>query len=33
LANNLELSVINLGYIIAGHEYHHLKILKERYLV
>jgi len=32
LANNLELSVINLGYIIAGHEYHHLKLFKERYL-
>lgn len=33
LANNLDLSVINLGYIIAGHEYHHLRILKERYLL
>jgi hypothetical protein len=33
LANNLELSVLNLGYIIAGHESHHLKILKERYLI
>jgi hypothetical protein len=32
LANNLELSVINLGYIISGHESHHLQILKERYL-
>lgn len=32
-ANNLELSVVNLGYIIAGHEYHHLKILRERYLL
>lgn len=32
LANNLELSVINLGYIISGHESHHRKILKERYL-
>jgi hypothetical protein len=32
-ANNLELSVINLGYIIAGHESHHRAILKERYLV
>ena len=31
-ANNLELSVINLGYIISGHESHHRKILKERYL-
>jgi hypothetical protein len=32
LANNLELSVLNLGYIISGHESHHRKILKERYL-
>lgn len=32
MANNLELSVINLGYIISGHESHHRKILKERYL-
>ena len=32
LANNLELSVINLGYIISGHESHHRQILKERYL-
>ncbi len=32
LANNLELSVINLGYIISGHESHHLQVLQERYL-
>jgi uncharacterized damage-inducible protein DinB len=32
LANNVELSVLTLGYIIAGHESHHRKILKERYL-
>ncbi len=32
-ANNLELSVLNLGYIISGHESHHRKILKERYLL
>ena len=31
--NNLELSVINLGYIISGHESHHRKILRERYLI
>ena len=31
-ANKAELSVLNLGYIIAGHESHHRKILKERYL-
>jgi hypothetical protein len=33
LANNLELSVVNLGYIIAGHESHHRAILRERYRV
>jgi len=32
-ANNNELSVGALGIIIAGHETHHGKILKERYLV
>jgi hypothetical protein len=32
LANNAELSVVNLGYIISGHETHHRKILQERYL-
>ena len=32
LANNLELSVLNLGYIISGHDSHHRTILKERYL-
>jgi hypothetical protein len=31
-ANNTEISVLNLGYIIAGHETHHCRILKERYL-
>lgn len=31
-ANKAELSVLNLGYIIAGHESHHRRILKERYL-
>lgn len=30
--NNNELSVVVLGFIIAGHETHHLKILQERYL-
>lgn len=32
-ANNNELSVGALGIIIAGHETHHCKVLKERYLV
>jgi 6,7-dimethyl-8-ribityllumazine synthase len=27
-----ELSVIALGFIIAGHETHHRHVLKERYL-
>src|SRR5205809_3490563 len=32
MANNNELSVLVLGFIIAGHESHHRKILNERYL-
>jgi DinB superfamily len=32
VANDKEVSVLALLYIIAGHELHHLKILKERYL-
>ena len=31
-ANKNKLSVLNLGYIIGGHELHHLKVLNERYL-
>jgi hypothetical protein len=31
-ANKNKLMVLNLGYIIAGHETHHRKILAERYL-
>jgi hypothetical protein len=31
-ANNYEMSVIALGFIIAGHERHHINIIKERYL-
>ena len=31
-ASNNELSVVALGIIIAGHETHHCKALKERYL-
>jgi len=30
-ANGTELSVASQGFIIAGHETHHLKVLKERY--
>jgi uncharacterized damage-inducible protein DinB len=31
-ANNLDLSARAIAYIIAGHERHHVKILRERYL-
>lgn len=31
-ANKNVVSVVNIGYIIAGHETHHHNILKERYL-
>jgi uncharacterized damage-inducible protein DinB len=31
-ANNNKLSVVNLGYVIAGHETHHRKVIVERYL-
>jgi uncharacterized damage-inducible protein DinB len=31
-ANKNELSVVALGFIIAGHETHHCNVLKERYL-
>lgn len=30
-ANGTEVSVLNLGYIVSGHEAHHLAVLKERY--
>lgn len=31
-ANNNKLTVLAIGYIIAGHETHHLNVLKENYL-
>lgn len=31
-ASNNKISVLHLGYIIAGHETHHRKVLQERYL-
>ncbi len=31
-ANGADISALALGFIIAGHELHHLQILKERYL-
>lgn len=33
IANNTIVSVLNLGYIIAGHQMHHLGMLKSRYRV
>jgi uncharacterized damage-inducible protein DinB len=32
VASNQKISVLNLGYIIAGHDLHHRTILLERYL-
>jgi uncharacterized damage-inducible protein DinB len=31
-ANKLPMSVLLLGFIIAGHENHHINVIKERYL-
>lgn len=31
IANNVQFTVAQMGYIIAGHELHHLSVLKERY--
>lgn len=32
MANNNELSVVALGFVIAGHQQHHLNVIEERYL-
>ena len=32
IANNSEISVRALAYIIAGHELHHVKIIKDKYI-
>lgn len=32
LANNHPITVLALGYITLGHAYHHIRIVKERYL-
>jgi uncharacterized damage-inducible protein DinB len=32
VANNAEVSVRALAYIMAGHELHHLRVIRERYL-
>lgn len=31
MANNTKLSVLNLGFVISGHESHHRRVLAERY--
>ena len=31
-ANNKQMSVLTLGYVVAGHAAHHINILKQRYL-
>jgi hypothetical protein len=31
-ANNTTISVAALGYVVAGHQMHHLNVLKDRYL-
>ena len=33
LANDNEITVRALAYVLVGHERHHLKVLRERYLV
>lgn len=33
IANGSKVSVLAIVYILAGHELHHLKIIKERYLI
>lgn len=32
VANNTQVSVNEIGYILAGHSLHHLKVIRERYL-
>jgi len=31
IASEVELSVLEIGFIIAGHPFHHLKVIQERY--
>ena len=33
VANNNPITVRALAFVLAGHERHHLKVLRERYLV
>lgn len=33
IANNNEITVRALAYVLVGHERHHLKVLRERYLI
>ncbi len=32
IANNTEISVLKIAYMLAGHEMHHIKVMKEKYL-
>jgi hypothetical protein len=32
LASNIQVSVLALGFVIAGHQTHHLNVIRERYL-
>lgn len=32
IANNKEITVLSIGFITVGHLYHHISVLKERYL-
>ncbi len=33
MANNYSMSPLSIGFFIAGHELHHIKVIRERYLI
>lgn len=33
LANNKSISVLSIAFVMVGHIYHHIKVIKERYLI